>query len=106
MQLFWLEGEPRGDLNLTRGVEEAAVVAARELTERALVGSDTSRRGCARAQLICRCVDAIEVLMIGNVEEVADQLQTVTLRDRNLLLDAKVIDDLARLLVRVGSDRW
>lgn len=99
-----LERQPRRNLNLAWSVEEPAVVAAGSLLERALVRRDTLRRAAARAQLIGSAVDSIDVLVVGNVEDVPNQLQTIPFKDRNLLLDAKVIHDLARLPVRVRTD--
>src|ERR1017187_9140426 len=104
-----LEVELGCDLHVARSEEETAVVAAGSRSE---VSSANCRiLKCQRArrrpaQLICRSSDTIDVLVVGDIEDVQQQLDIVALRNRNLLIDAHVIHDVAGGLVSVASDHW
>src|ERR1700684_1929005 len=74
-QLF-LEGEAGCNFNLTRGVEEAAVVRTGDLTIRGLIGRCTAQSPSG-GKKVGGGVDAVDVLVVGEVEDIGQQLQLI-----------------------------
>ena len=106
--LHSLEVKAGSDLDLAGGVEEAAVVRAgngakgRGTGLSALEGRCAGRRS-GGGQLVAEGADTVDVLMVGEIEDVGDELQVDALVDGDLLLHAEVVDDLAGVLEGVAA---
>lgn len=95
-----LEREFGCDLDLTRRVKEAAVVRVGDGAKRRRSGLTTligCRTGTGRGgQFVAEVADTVDVLMVGDVEDIRDELKLGPLLDGDLLLDTDIVDDTAR----------
>ena len=98
-----LERKSRCNFNFAGGVEKAAVVRTGDLTIGRLKGRRTTQSTSGRKKVGSR-VNAVDVLVIGEVEDIGQQLQLVALLDGKCLLSANIVNNVPGVLLRVRSN--
>jgi hypothetical protein len=81
-------------------ISSGSLSASRPKKEKA--AAEAAARGLV--QFVAEVADTVDILMVGDVEDIRDELKLGPLLDGDLLLDADIVDDTARIGEGIASD--